>query len=140
MPTTGTLLAKSTALYKEGTPDVKISCQVDVEITMETATYDITCKDSGSWAESRNGTKSWSASITAFLAWDATEGFEEFFDAWSADTAYVVVFGTGVSGDKYLTGTTYITNLTSSSQGNDAGVTWSATLTGTGALTKATYA
>lgn len=140
MPTTGSLIAKNVSLYKAGSPNVKISCQVDVEINMETATYDITCKDSGSWGESRPGTKTWSCNLSALLAWDATEGFEEFFDAWVADTPYVVVFGTGVTGDKYLTGTTHITQLNASSQGNDAGVPWNATMTGTGELEKATYA
>lgn len=140
MPSTGSLLAKNVALYKAGSPNVKISCQVDVEINMEAATFDLTCKDSGSWAEINVGTKSWSANLSALLALDATEGFEEFFDSWSASSPYVVVFGTGVTGDIYLTGTTYITNLSASSQGNDAGVPWNATLTGSGALTKATYA
>ena len=139
MATTGTIIAKNFALYKVGTPNVKITCQIDVEITMETATFDVTCKDSAAWAESRNGTKSWSATVNAFLAHNATEGFSEFFAAWVADTTYDIVVGTGVTGDKYLTGTTYITNLSQNSSGNDAGVQWSATLKGTGALTEATF-
>lgn len=139
MATSGTVLAKNMALYIDGSPDTVVTCQVDATISMETATFDTTCKDSGAWSEPRPGTKSWTASVTGNLAFDATFGAVDFFDAWSAQGTTDIVFGTGVTGDVYLYGSAYVTSLEWAASGNDAPVTFSATLTGTGALAKATY-
>jgi len=135
MPTTGTVLAKNMAIYIGA---VKITCQTNASISMETAMFNTTCKDSGAWGEQRPGTKSWSASGEANLAFDATYGFSQLFDAWTAGTAVTVVFQTGVTGDKKYSGSAYITSLELTSDGNDTAVTFSFELQGVGPLVEAT--
>lgn len=132
MPTTGTVLSKSLAIYVDG---VKVTCQTDAEVTLSTETFDTTCKDSGAWSEPRPGTKSWGMSGTANLAYDAVLGFKQLFDAWSNQTLVDVAYDTGVLGDFALEGGAYVTELGSASQGNDSAVTFTYTLTGVGDVT-----
>lgn len=138
MATTGTVLAKNMAIYSGGSPDTLITCQVDATISMSTQTFETTCKDSDAWAEPRPGTKSWTMTGTGNLAWDATYGFSDLQTLWSAQTESEFVISTGVAGDVEMYGNGYVTELEMSSQGNDAAVTFSFTVTGAGALTAAT--
>ncbi len=138
MATTGTVLAKNMAIYINGSPDTVISCQVDATLTLSTATFETTCKDAGSWAEPRPGTKSWTMSGTGNLAFDATYGYEELFGLWYNQTETAFVISTGVTGDKQQYGDGYVTELEMTSSGNDAAVTFSFTVTGAGALIMST--
>lgn len=133
MATTGTVLAKNMAMYFTGTP-VLLTCQTDASISMSTNMFETTCKDSGAWAEPRPGTKSWTASGTANLAFDATYGIDELFAAWTAQTEIAVLFQTSVSGDSEFSGSGYISSLEVTSNGNDEAVTFSYQLDGAGSL------
>ena len=136
--TSGTVLAKNMAIYNDDTPDVLITCQIDATLTMSTTTFETTCKDSGAWAAPRPGTKSWSMSGTGNLAFDATYGFADLFTLWINQTANTFIFSTGTAGDTQYYGSCYVTELELTSQGNDAAVTFSFTLTGDGALSSET--
>lgn len=138
MPTTGTVLAKNMAIYKDGSPDTLISCQVDASLSLTTTTFETTCKDAGAWGAARPGTKSWTMAGTGNLAWDAAYGFNDLFTLYSDQTATAFVISTGVVGDKMLYGTGYLTDLNLTSSGNDAAVTFEFTVTGNGAITRAT--
>jgi predicted secreted protein len=138
MPTTGTVLAKNMAIYLNGTPDTIISCQVDATLSLSTTTFETTCKDSGSWAQPRPGTKSWTMTGTGNLAWDATYGYSDMHALWYNQTLSPFVISTGVTGDKQQYGDGYLTELEMTSSGNDAAVTFSFTVTGAGALTLST--
>ncbi len=129
MPTTGTVLAKDLAIYVDG---VKITCQTNAEFSMSRETYQTTCKDSGAFAENRTGTLSWTMSGEGLLAFDAVMGYKQLWDAMIAETLISVSLDTGVAGDFAEEGDGYITSLSKSSQGNDAGVTFSFEITGTG--------
>jgi hypothetical protein len=135
MATTGTVLAKNMALYIGA---VKITCQVDTSLSMSTNMVQTTCKDSGADAAVLPGEKSWECSVSGNLAFDATYGWSQLFAAHLAQTLLLVVYQTGVTGDKKITGSAYINSLSSNSSGNDEAVTWDAGLTGTGALVEAT--
>lgn len=137
MPTTGTVLAKAMKIYTGGTP-AAVTCQTNGSISLNTAMFDTTCKDSGAWAENRPGTKSWTASGEGLLAFDATNGFSQLFTAWSAQTEVDVVFQTGVTGDKKYSGKAYITSLELTSDGNDTAVTFSYEMEGNGAIAEGT--
>lgn len=137
MPTTGTILAKSFRLYTGGTP-AAITCQVNASISLSTEMFDTTCKDSSAWSEQLPGTKSWTASGSGNLAFDATNGWSQLFAAWTNQTVVAIVFQNAVTGDKKYSGNTYISSLTLTSDGNDAAVTFDFELTGTGALAEAT--
>lgn len=138
MATTGTVLAKNMAIYKEGSPDTLISCQVDATLSLTTTTFETTCKDAGAWAEPRPGTKSWTMTGTGNLAWDAAYGYDDLFTLWTNQTETAFVISTGVTGDKMLYGDGYLTDLNLTSSGNDAAVTFEFTVTGAGAITRAT--
>lgn len=138
MATAGTVLAKNMAVYSDDSPDVLITCQVDATLTLTTATFETTCKDSGAWGEPRPGTKSWTMTGTGNLAFDATYGWSDLFALWTNQTASSFVFTTGVANDKAYSGSGYITDLELTSSGNDSAVTFSYTLTGAGAITEST--
>lgn len=137
MATTGTVLAKNMKVYVGANA---ITCQVNATLTQSTEMFDTTCKDSTANAANLPGTKSWNISGNANLAFDATYGYEDLWDAWDAQTAVTPVFQTAVSGDLKWSGSSYISELSLTSDGNDAAVTFDFTFTGTGALTKATVA
>lgn len=138
--TTGTVLAKNMAIYTGSGTGTKITCQVDATLDLSTETFDTTCKDSGSWSTPFPGTKSWTISGSGNLAFDATNGWNELYDAWDNQTSLTVIFTTAVTGDKKYSGSAYVTSLSATSSGNDGAVTFDFEFTGTGALTEATVA
>lgn len=115
----------------------KITCQVDASISMSTNMFETTCKDSAANAAFLPGSKSWTASGSGNLAFDATYGAEELFAAWDGQTSMSIVFQTAVTGDKKYSGTAYISSLSINSSGNDEAVTFEYELQGTGALVEA---
>ena len=129
MPTLGTVLAKDLALYIDG---VKVTCQTNAEVSMDADTFATDCKDSGAYAEPRPGTISWSVSGEGFLAFNAALGYKQMFDAMKARTLVGVSLDTGVAADFAFEGDGYIVSLGQSSQGNDAGVTFTYEITGKG--------
>lgn len=133
MATTGTVLAKNMAMYWTGS-DTVLTCQTNASISMSTNMFETTCKDSGAWAEPRPGTKSWTASGEANLAFDATYGIDDLFPLWYNQTEVTVTFQTDVAGDTKYTGSGYISSLEITSNGNDEAVTFSYQLDGAGAL------
>lgn len=135
--TVGTVLAKNMAIYSGGSPDTLITCQIDATLSMSTQTFETTCKDSGAWSEPRPGTKSWTMSGTGNFAEDATYGFLDLQTLWTNQTEAEFVLSTGAAGDTEHYGDGYVTELELTSQGNDAAVTFSFTVTGAGALTSA---
>ncbi len=137
MATLGTVLAKFMKI-STGTTPAAISCQIDATLEMSSETFDTTCKDSGADAEQQAGTKSWNMSGSGNFAYDAANGFDALWTAWSTQAKIDVVMGTGVSGDKKFSGKALVTALTLTSSGNNAPVTFDFTLTGTGALAYAT--
>jgi len=137
MPTTGTVLAKNFALYAGGTP-VIVTCQTNISLAISTNMFSAACKDSGAWDAQLPGLKSWTCNLEGNFAYDATYGYSQLFAAQTGGTPVAVVAQTGVTGDKKYSGSAYVSNLQMDSSGNDAPVTFSCTLTGTGAITEAT--
>lgn len=136
--TTGTIYAKNMSIYTGTAPGTVVTCQTNASIKTSTNMFSATCKSSGSWAQNLPGVRSWSASIEGLLAFDATNGFSQLWAAWVAGTAVAVIFGTGVTGDKKYSGSTYISSLELTSSGSDEPVTFSAEFTGDGAIAEAT--
>lgn len=135
MPTTGTVLAKNMKLYIGATA---VTCQVNASLNMSTNMFQAICKDSGAAAEYFPGTKEWSISGEGLFRFDATYGFEDFYDMWDGQTSATAVFQTAVTGDLKFSGTVYISSLTADSSGNDEAVRYQFELQGTGDLDKAT--
>ena len=131
MATTGTVLAKNMSFEMAGTV---VTCQTNCELSLATEMFETTCKDSGAWAAPAPGTKSWTASGEANMAFDATYGIEDVFTLWYNQTSVAFVFTTGVAADSEFIGTAYVSSISVSSQGNDSAVTFSYQLDGTGAI------
>jgi len=136
MATTGNVLGKDILVY-DGTD--AISHSSSCSLSLNTAMIDIGDKDSGGWAKKLPDIKDWNISVDGMVAYDATHGFEELFDKWVAGTAITVKFSTEETGDIYFTGSCYIESITKDAPNGDK-VTFSISLTGDGALTKATVA
>lgn len=137
MPTTGVINTKLLRIYTGGTP-AAITCQTNAELSVTNATRQTTCKDSGQWEEYLYAQTSWTMSGEALASFDATNGLEDMYDIAAGQTNVSVVFQTGVTGDIKWSGTALVTEWTVSSPGTNENVTFSFTLQGTGALTKAT--
>lgn len=135
MPTTGTVLAKNMKIYVGATA---ITCQLNASITQSTNMFQTSCKDSAANSEFLPGSKEWSISGSANFSFDATYGYEDLWDIWSAQTSVTPIFQTGVTGDLKWSGSSYISELNATSDGVDAAVEYDVTFQGTGALTKAT--
>lgn len=136
MATTGKQSGTLVALYMGG---VKIAHLTSNSDSHTSATRDVTTKDSAGWEEVIVSLKSWEKSADGYFAEDSTYGYEDLYDAWAAGTALVVMVSSQVAGDVKYSGSAYITSLQRTAPKEET-MTFSVTLKGTGAITKATVA
>ena len=118
-----------------------ISCSTSNTFSVTRETIDITTKCSSNWAEVLAGKMSWETSIDGVYDESKSYNFTEIFTDIVAGSTVTVRFGDGgglESGKIYWTGNAIITNITQDAPQGDR-VTWSATLTGDGALTECTF-
>lgn len=136
--TVGTVLAKNMKMYFGATA---LTCQVDATLSGSTNMFETTCKDSAANASFLPGSKSWTASVSANFADDATLGFNTtttgVFDKWDDQATVSLVFQTAATGDTKWSGTAYVSSWELASNGIDDPVTYNVELQGTGALTMA---
>jgi TP901-1 family phage major tail protein len=124
---------------------ILVGCATDVSISVNAESIDAACKSSGGWGESTPGTKTWSASISGIYRVytdpddDTNYSAIQLFDALDAGTLLTIKFGTATTGDTQFTGTGYVTSWEFTG-GIDGAATYSADITGSGALTKTTVA
>lgn len=108
-------------------------------LTFKGATMDITTKDSILWADFLTTVKDWGVTCDGLVALDSAANATNLMDLLIAGTLVVVKFATnqgGVVGNIYWYGNAYV-NSVDLNAGMDEPVSYSATLTGDGALTKA---
>lgn len=118
----------------------KIANETTCSIELSTAMIETSSKDSGDWATSIPGRKSWSLSATLQLDYsDGTTNYtyDELLTAWLDQTALTVTFKTATVGDTTLTGSAYVESKPVKSDDQTIS-TCDITLRGTGALTKNT--
>lgn len=132
MPTTEFTNATEFGIYIDSTL-VSYSTNCSLEISMDTR--EVTNKESEGNAEFRESKKSWTGSGEFIFSPDATNGFEDMFDAWEDRDQVTVRFSTETSGDYYYHGSAYITGLPLSAPLED-NMTFTVSLQGTGKLTK----
>jgi predicted secreted protein len=111
--------------------------EVEMDVTSETV--DVTTKDSSGWMEFLQTVKGFTMSGSGILDFAATEGVEEIYDDLVAGTAVTFKFSTSQTGDIEWSGSGILTNLNLGAPLNDK-VSFSFSIQGTGALTKATIA
>ena len=106
-------------------------------LTFDMSTRDASTKDSNGWREALEGQKSFSGSAEGFFAEDASYGYEDLYDVFTARTLVTVTWTTDVVGDMEYAGSRYITSL-ERTDGLEESSTFSVSFEGTGAITQAT--
>jgi hypothetical protein len=125
--------------------DIIVGCATGATLTVSRAMDAATCGASGGWAQNSPGLKSWSGSVSAnfrkFTTQEAATNIGPFdiFELLDEGTLVDVEYGTIITGDKRFHGTAYISGLTFTEPETGV-VTWSADLTGDGAITVVTVA
>ena len=109
----------------------------DTTLTTSRDLFEVTSKDSAGNKEVLPGLKEWEVSGEGRLDFLATTGYNALFTAQQDGTPLTVVVTNAVTGDKKFTGTAYVSDLEQNAPMEDV-VTFSFTLTGTGALVMAT--
>jgi len=118
--------------------DVVVTYATGGTLSLELDLPDASNKDSAGWAEHIQGQKSWSISVEGLLDYSASYGVDELANLIINRTSVSVEFGTGNTGDTKFSGTASLSSLEQDAPLEDV-ATYSGDLTGTGALTKATY-
>jgi len=139
MATTGIIDGHNLRWYLDGTAILKATTG---SISFSKELKERTHKDqSGSWAEKRGGTKSFSGSAEAYLA--EGESFETLWGAFdelaAASEIMDMEFTTGVAGDKFFNCTCIVTSIEVTADDNED-VTYSISFEGTGQPTRDTEA
>lgn len=109
-----------------------IACSTSCSLSMNQEVIDANCKDSGVWATSIEGRKSWSISCSGLYQITATPGFlaiSALIEEAGANTVELVF----TDGTNSWTGDAQLASATAT--GDDMAVaTWDAEFTGVGAL------
>jgi len=133
MATTGKVKGNAMLIYKDG---VAIACTTQASLSYTNEQIEVTCKDNDGAKQYLLGGSNWSFTVGGIFQFDNV-GIDDLSDmAINKETA-TIRFGTDVIGDFYFEGDCIITSLNVESNVN-AVVTYTATLQGTGPLTKGT--
>ena len=121
-----------------------IGCLTDATLNASAETIDVTCKNTGGNRSQRAGVKEFSIDVSGNYQMDGALTAEytakELFDAYNAGTELTVIFGSANTGDDQWSGTATVTSFTVNAGNTGTNTTFSATLTGQGALTYAVVA
>jgi predicted secreted protein len=110
MPTTGIMPGRLIRIFVAGTA---VTHATEGSIEFSADTEDIVTKDTETdgWESAYPTTLRANITGTAYYADDATNGFEDLWDAWKARTTVAVMFSTEVSGDTKYSGDFFVTNV-----------------------------
>jgi len=117
-----------------------IAHSTSASISFNNDLRDITTKDSGGYQENAGGLRSFELSTDALQDINADLDFKEFYDDVHERNEVIVRFAERATGgtDVKWEGSGYVSSL-SMDAGVEENVTYSVTITGTGAVTKGTY-
>jgi TP901-1 family phage major tail protein len=136
MATTNVINSTLLAVYTTadaGTTYVKVAHAQDASISLNSATRDITTKDSGGYQELLEGLRSGTMSVSGLYAQSDANGAQALHTALQARTPVVLRFSTQVTGDKAYKATAYITSMELASPSQEDNATFSAEFAITGA-------
>jgi len=140
MATTGVMPGRIIRIYSGASPTaITHATEGSIEFSSETTTRVTKDTEVDGWQTAAQTTLSATINGTALYADDATNGFEDLWDAMTGRTTVDCRFSTEVSGDIYYSGTFHVTslNLNAAADG-DASFTF--TLQSEGEVTKADVA
>lgn len=118
---------------------IVVGCAQATTLTVTRAIDPATCTSSGAWTQGSPGIKSWNTNVNAIYrqvaSADAAANVvaEDVFDLLDDGTEVDVEYGTNATGQKRWKGKAFISNF-SLGKPESGNVTWSADLTGNGAL------
>ena len=134
MATTGVFNGTNLILSVEGaTVGHTTSCSMSLSMD----TPEATTKDSNGFSEYIGGVKGGEISFEGLVAYDDTANAIEFADYLLARTQLTCVFGTAETGDAVYTAEGFLSSVEMSAE-MEAAVTYSGSITITGAITKST--
>lgn len=134
MATTGVFNGTNLILTVEGaTVGHTTSCSLSLSMD----TPEATTKDSNGFSEYIGGVKGGEISFEGLIAYDDSANAIEFADYLLARTQLTCVFGTQEAGDAVYTAEGFLTSVEMSAE-MEAAVTYSGSITITGAITKST--
>ncbi|MAE81196.1 MAG: hypothetical protein CMB80_00565 [Flammeovirgaceae bacterium] len=107
-------------------------------LNINQALADATTKDSSGWTENLSALRDWSIDVEGLTDYSASFGADELADLIINRATATVEFGTGTTGDTKFSGTCNLSSLSQDAPMEDV-ASFSGSLVGTGALTKATY-
>ena len=136
MATSGVFNGTNLLVKVEGTV-VGHTTSCTLSVNMDVA--DATTKDSAGWSEGIAGLKSGEISFDGLVDYSDANNAEQLLDYLIARTQVTCVFGTATSGDSIYTAEGYISSLEQSAE-MEAAVTFSGTITLTGAIVKSVNA
>ena len=134
MATTGLLNGTLMKVYVDGTA---VAYTTSASISTSMSTRDATTKDSSGWSEKKEGLREVSVSGDFLHAFDASYGYSDLFALLTNRTKVTIRFSTEVSGDKYLSGSAYLTSLDQEA-GTEETISGSFTFEGDGEWTEGT--
>lgn len=134
MATTGDHLGNLRLLYID---DVAVGCTTQMSLSLSSEEVDSTCKDNNGARQSLAGQQNWSVSISGHQVFENNPSVDDLFDLWKNRTEFEARLSTGVTGDVEYTGDAYISSMEITDNVNEV-ATWSATITGTGAISATT--
>jgi len=134
MATTGVFNGTNLILTVEGaTVGHTTSCSMSLSMD----TPEATTKDSNGFSEYIGGVKGGEVSFEGLVAYDDNANAIEFADYLLARTQLTCVFGTAETGDAVYTAEGFLSSVEMSAE-MEAAVTYSGSITLTGAITKST--
>lgn len=122
-------------LKVNGTP---IAHSTSATLNINQSIIDATTKDSAAWTEGLAGLRDWSIDCEGLTDYSASFGADELADLIISRASATAEFGTGASGDTKYSGEVNLASLTMDAPLEDV-ASFSGSLTGSGALAKATY-
>ena len=127
--------AGTLAVYVGGT---KVACSTNATLTVSQATRSVTCKDTQGWAGSLTGLKSFTIATEGLFKYGVSEGAEDMLEHLLNGDLVLLKFSTEASGDTYVQGSGYASEVSWNAPNAGENATWSVTFEGTGALTTGT--
>ena len=118
-----------------GAGETKVACSTNATLTVSQATRDVTCKDTSGWRGMLTGLKSWTISTEGLFKYDVSEGAEDMLQHLLDGELVILKFSTEVSGESYVQGSGYASEVSWNAPNAGENATWSVTFEGTGALT-----
>jgi predicted secreted protein len=131
MPTVGKVKGNALLIYHEG---VAIACTTAASFSLSNEQIEVTCKDNDGARQYTFGAQEWSFTVGGIFQFDNV-GIDLLSDMAIDKETATIRFGTDVIGDFFLEGECIISDLQIEANLNES-ATYTATLTGTGPITK----